>query len=282
MRGLVAIHIAASCLGSTLALPVLNNRAPADAAKKPTYSVVPLEPGNPNDGSGGNDPDGKVTVVKTVTQVKSKAPSTATEFITVTADPATVTKTVPTTVISIVNVQGEAATTVTVTPTWATPPSLASNFSSVRPPTVPPQVTFKTKSVPLNTSTTRLVGTPDSQPPQHTTLQQPSSTLTSFATLMAPSNWTQPTTTTATPLSTLTVIEGGYPIGRFTEIPSPVTPATDGVSPSSPSASFDVPPIVTEVPFATITPSTPSSRTYDDGMWHTTYPAWNETTATWF
>ncbi|KAF4962655.1 hypothetical protein FSARC_9216 [Fusarium sarcochroum] len=145
MRGYIPLLLALSASYTTITALPQPRIVRREAAAKPKYSVVPLEPGDDDPASGGlgngdgngssgggkgkgdgssdEDGDGIVTVIQTV--VKSRKPVTQVvtkteEPSTVTAPGKTVTKAVPTTVSIIDMDEGPVTQTVTVVPESST------------------------------------------------------------------------------------------------------------------------------------------------------------------
>lgn len=299
MRGSTSLLAALStCLVTTSALPHINfalrPRADGiDGAKKPSYSVVPLEPGddngggnsgggdgNPpsggNGGNGGNGGDGgggdatsthapeTVTVTETVVQTQEAV----TRFVTVAQEPQTVTQVVPTTVVSIVDVAGP-GTTITVT---QTPPTSAAASSS-------PATSDDVDPIETVSKTVTVI---DGLPPSNWTIPTPSTSVLSPSSILSPSSSligsltpsiasSQPATRKGSSSNIISVPTGT----QLAPSSSLSTPATSIVT-SAPT--IQVPPTtMTTSCKESSSSSSSSTRTYDDGMWHTTYPPWNAT-----
>lgn len=125
---IIAINLAL-CLSTTTALPFLQIRS--EPAKKPQYSVVPLEPGSGGSPPAGGHPAGDKTV--TVVQTVVQPPVVETKYVTITPDAQTVTKAVPTTVVSTVEGSVASVKTITVVSTQSPPPPTGTSVISSLP-----------------------------------------------------------------------------------------------------------------------------------------------------
>ncbi|KAJ4272000.1 hypothetical protein NW762_000710 [Fusarium torreyae] len=259
MRGYIPLLLALSASYTTItALPqlIIVRR---DAAAKPKYSVVPLEPGDDDpasddlgsgDGNGSSssdeDGDGIVTVIQTV--VKSRKPVTQVvtqteEPSTVTAPGKTVTKAVPTTVSIIDMDGGPVAQTVTVVPQSSAPKPKAPKES--KPAQEPGTTTEKpkptTQSTPKSSSSAAAPGVtsqpqPEPKPESPTTIESPQTTEDSASTT-CDTNPPPPVETVAqpppaiessaagsNPTTLLTLTSQGAGAPKETVIPSPDSP----------------------------------------------------------
>lgn len=262
--------------------------APRDTAHKPKYSVVPLEPGDSDDGNddssedehesgpskgksdhkdpakhdgkpGGHKSDshGEETIISVVeTVIRTQGPVTVIR----TAEPDTVThtKTLPTTVVSVVDMEGEVTTV-----------------------TAEPKTTSTSASTSMSTSTSKSTSHTAQKPRKSTTSCSTTSTTTRRPAHKAPA----PTDTSAsTPVPTSTRPAQPPPAAK---VPPPVvgSPQKDqGEWEPEPTPALDHDASPEEGPtqasgFWTtkVETVTSTSTNYDNGQWHTTYPSWNET-----
>ncbi|KAG6005405.1 hypothetical protein E4U21_000185 [Claviceps maximensis] len=244
---LSALFAAGAALPQIKALP----RA-ADGAPKRKYSVVPLEPGD--DGRGGSKTSGAQTVVETI--VKTEGP--VTKYVTKTGSPVTVTESAPTgvPVVPIIsNTNTYATVTITVHVT-AQPTSMGGLVSSI---TTISAATTSNVTVSASTMTTRPT----------TTVTPPVSDLST--------SWHVPHGNSTTSLHCTEGTSTSSASISLTTSTTITTPSAHG--PSREHSSSMALTTTTTSSTLPVTPSvvlSTSTRTYDDGMWHTAYPHWNE------
>ncbi|RBQ65207.1 hypothetical protein FVER14953_01111 [Fusarium verticillioides] len=265
-------------------------------------------------GSSGNDGDGVVTVIRTVTRKPVTKIVTQTEKPSiVTAPGKTVTKAVPTTV-SVINMDDEPVTETVTVPQPSSKPTIiqehgtttdkrepivqsTTHLSSAAAPGVTPQPQPQpipqpepesesptNVESPQTTETSSTTCTTDYPPPVETVVQPP-------PTIESPGPVSEPTT-----VLTQTSESAGAP--EQTERPTPDAPVAPVPSQGTfveshatqdqswPTAAVPYEPPVVPTTLITLTTTTTSistpesssaSKTYDNGAWHTSYPAWNGT-----
>ncbi|GAB0136064.1 hypothetical protein EsDP_00004381 [Epichloe bromicola] len=293
MRGPVYIIAVLSTLitaGGALPQPEVLPRA-ADTTSKPKYSVVPLEPGDddPSQGGGNGGNGGKGgnsgkeehassahTVVKTV--LKTEQPITQTVIRT--EAPVIVTKPVPTTVF-IIPIGGNKNATMTVA-------AEATSTAVSKPCSVSVETSSKTSGSTTSILTTLTASTSMQVISSATTSSAASTTFTHVSSLETTQStpsvklrppfsskiWSIPTSNS--------IIRPSTNCTRPTSTISHTTTAS-GANRASPTSTLVTTTALTVVPttFSTIfspPESSTSTKTYDDGQWHTTYPSWNGTT----
>ncbi|TWU77803.1 hypothetical protein ED733_000536 [Metarhizium rileyi] len=284
MRGalsIVTVLSAIATLSSALPQPSPVPRADAAAAAgaKPKYSIVPLEPSDDDpqsshhgtgggDGNGGNSSESNAVTEKPVTQTVSK-----------TGPPVTITNPAPTT-ISTIFTGGTQNVTVTVTVTAEVPLTSTSTTPSTSAPTttittqgnsIVTTPTSPTLPATTATSTTSIVSIQASLPDttHSVPLETPRAPVSSITWSLSHSNHTTPSLasrTETTKTASYTAVLSGYMNGTEPSSMVSVPTRSDTVS------------VLTTIS-TVLTPSLPSTstKTFEDGTWHMTYPPWNGT-----
>ncbi|KAB5554626.1 hypothetical protein GE09DRAFT_134060 [Coniochaeta sp. 2T2.1] len=246
------------CSDISFSLPISEQHPDEAAVLAPRYSVVPIDGGLGSGGSGGSgggasgDNGGAgaspVTVVQTVTLLpkttetvsRSSPPETqrVTDTIVLTASPVAV---VTQTAILTVDIDQPADTKTETSVVYITPslPPSSSSPSTSSPPVSSrtPPSSHPTQSVTLSTSVSVSWQTASSSP-----TETPTAVSTTFSSILQ------------TSIQTSSLQTATMQSGSTTLFPTTTTGTT-----------------------TTFSPLSTSSRTFDNGQWHTTYPAWNGT-----
>ncbi|KAF4340059.1 hypothetical protein FBEOM_6027 [Fusarium beomiforme] len=343
MRGFIPLLLALSASYTTITALPQPRIVRRDAAAKPKYSVVPLEPGDDDpasgdlgggngDGNGGGrssdiNGDGVVTVIRTVTQKPITKIVTQTEKPRiVTAPGKTITKAVPTTV-SVINVDDDPVTETVILSYPSSKPKTAEKPTITQEPnattdelkptvqktsdvssTAAPGVTSQPKPEPQpepqpepkpepKPESPAIVGSPQTTEALSTTCITDS--LPAVGTVIQHPPTIESSAADSEPSTLLSQTNDGAEASEQTELPAPDAPVasvpsivrgptTQGESRSSTTASYE-PPVAptTLITFTTTTTTsdiengTPepssTSKTHDNGAWHTSYPPWNGT-----
>ncbi|KAM0296358.1 hypothetical protein HYE67_008957 [Fusarium culmorum] len=338
MRGYIPLLLALSASFTTVAALPKPRIQLRDNASRPTYSVVPLEPGEDDpssdggdgnggsgsgsgNGSGSEDDNGDdvVTVIQTVVQTQKPV----TQVITQTEKPSiitvpgkTVTKAVPTTV-SIINLDDQpvATQTVTISHTSASASKKSEEPTATEEPETAESEAVTTAQEPSDSLTSATAPGVTSQPqpnpqpqpqpqpePEPSTIVEPVQSIetsaasetqsvvieTVTATLISSSSesWSATQAPESTAAPSLDSPVASIP-PQETFVPDPASNQGQE-SWSSATAPYKPPVVPTTLLTSCITTTTtsayqhitpepaPSSKTHDNGAWHTTYPAWSD------
>ncbi|KAG6116704.1 hypothetical protein E4U13_001669 [Claviceps humidiphila] len=245
----------------------------AGSAPKPKYSVVALEPGEDSKGDGHNGP-GAQTVVETVVKTVVKTEGPTTQTITRPGERVTITNLAPTTV-PVVPIAGNTNTNTIVTVTV----SVTAEHTSGR-------------GASESTTTTRatLTSTEPHSPPKVTNLSTTATSTppapelsTSFSTSSHVPDFNSSTSRSCTE-TTITTSQTHFsqtPTAGGTTTPTASSDSSRGpLSSMTTTTTTGLGPIPTTLDTVLLTThassTSTSTKSHDDGKWHTTYPAWNE------
>ncbi|KAG5971150.1 hypothetical protein E4U58_000205 [Claviceps cyperi] len=243
----------------------------AGSAPKPKYSVVALEPGEDGKGDGHSGPWAQI-VVETVVQTVVKTEGPTTQTITRTGERVTITNLALTTV-PVVPIAGNTNTNTIVTVTVSVTAEHTSGRGASDSTTTAPvtSTSTETHSAPqVTTLSTTATSTPPV--PELSTSFSTSSHVPDFNSSRSRS-CTESTRTTSqthlsqTPTSGRTTTPTASSGSSRGPLPFMTTTTTTGLGPI---------PTTLDTVLLTTHASSTSTKSHDDGKWHTTYPAWNE------
>ncbi|KAH6678088.1 hypothetical protein B0J14DRAFT_581865 [Halenospora varia] len=273
---------ALSCLfslTSTLPLSPRKIEVLEPLVRRATYSVVPVDGGSaPSVTTIKGSPS---TILSVITEVETPPPTTIIQTDKITLSPTTdhvvTTQTLPATASTETDV-------VTITPSAVTVTKTGYSIIDINSPTTTVQVTAPApttsqpsiSNTPVSPSNTIAPVVSSSQ--AFSVAPPPTTSSTATTSLEKPSRATIPTTSTISISTTLVTSTTSSSTGST---------ITSGSSPSStPSnvAESTSTTLASTTPLATISSSsaipTSSSSIFDNGQWHTTYPAWSNSTGT--
>ncbi|KAG6067223.1 hypothetical protein E4U32_004433 [Claviceps aff. humidiphila group G2b] len=246
----------------------------AGSAPKPKYSVVALEPGEEGNGDRHNGPGGQ-TVVETVVKTVVKTEGPTTQTITRPGERVTITNLAPTTV-PVVPIAGNTNTntntivmtvTVSVTAEHTSGRGASDSTTTTRAtltstePHSPPKVTT------LSTTAMSTPPVPELSIPFSTSSHVPDFNSSTSRSCTETTITTSQTHFSQTPTSGGTTTPTASSDSSRGPLSSMTTTTTTGLGPI---------PTTLDTVLLTTHASSTSTKSHDDGKWHTTYPAWNE------